>query len=270
MESYLKYNMENWDERVELHTESAQNSFYDIEGFINGETTLKSIETEEVGNVQGKDLLHLQCHFGLDTLSWARKGARITGVDFSEKAIDYARNLARKTQLNATFICTDILTLPRHLNKKFDIVFASYGVFCWIESVSQWINIAARFLKPNGILFVIDNHPLIDMYEYRNGKPEISYSYFEARPIVNEIENSYVESSRTLQNTKTYEWNHELSVYINAVINNGLKMISLKEYPFGFWQKFGNMEQNAKGWWELKNMPVKLPLMFSLKARRQP
>ena len=268
MDTYTKSNMLNWDDRVDLHTEKTDNSFYDIDGFINGKSTLRSIEIEELGDVRNKDLLHLQCHFGLDTLSWARLGANVTGVDFSHKAIDYAIDLSKRVKLKADFICSEVMELTDKLDSKFDIVFASYGVFCWIKSVAKWFEIASHFLKKDGILFIIDGHPMIDTLEYEDNRLDLRYSYFEGEPVIFEIEKSYTESEGKIENKTSYEWNHELSTFVNESIRNDLEIISLREYPFCFWKRYDNMKQNRDGWWEFDYQNIKLPFMFSLKARK--
>ena len=127
MDEYLKKNRELWNEITPIHARSA---FYDVEGFKKGRSTLDSIELEELGDVSGKSLLHLQCHFGLDTLSWARRGAKVTGVDFSDEAITQARSLSEETSIKANFICSNIYDLPDVIEDQFDIIFTSYGILC--------------------------------------------------------------------------------------------------------------------------------------------
>ena len=144
MEEYLKKNLDMWNDWAPLHAES---EFYDVEGFKNGRNSLDSIELEEVGDVTGKSLLHLQCHFGMDTLSWARLGARVTGVDFSDKAIDIARSLSTELGIEADFICSSVYDLRKNLDGKFDIVYTSAGVLCWLPDLKQWAEIINHFPK---------------------------------------------------------------------------------------------------------------------------
>jgi len=152
---YIDANRRNWDDRVPIHLAS---DFYDVASFKDGRSTLLPIERAEVGDVSGKTLLHLQCHFGMDTLSWAREGASVTGVDFSGPAVGAARSLASEARIDARFIETDVHKLQDVLSGAFDIVFASYGVLCWLPNLPAWISTAASFLKPGGMLYVIDGH----------------------------------------------------------------------------------------------------------------
>src|SRR5512139_2419139 len=156
MNEYQQANLALWNEWAEINVKSRE---YDVAGFLAGKSSLKSIELEELGEVAGKTLLHLQCHFGLDTLSWARRGAAVTGVDFSDKAVGLAQALAREAGLEARFICSDLYALPEVLSGQFDIVYTSYGVLCWLRDLEQWAELIAHFLKPGGVFYIADFHP---------------------------------------------------------------------------------------------------------------
>ncbi|MCC7297291.1 MAG: class I SAM-dependent methyltransferase, partial [Bacteroidia bacterium] len=145
--NYLETNRDSWNKRTEIHYSSA---FYDLEGFIAGKSSLQDIELQLLGDIQNKSVLHLQCHFGQDTLSLARMGAEVTGVDFSDAAIKKATELAEIVQQKARFICADIYNLPAHLNEHFDIVFTSYGTIGWLPDLEKWAKIVSHFLKPGG------------------------------------------------------------------------------------------------------------------------
>ena len=144
--------------------EHEKSPFYDLEGFKLGKDRLRSIELSELGDVLGKSLLHLQCHFGMDTLAWARRGAVVTGIDLSEKSISLARSLSQELKIPAQFHCSDIYQLPQNLSEKFDIVFTSYGVLHWLRDLKQWGEIIAHFLKPNGIFYIVEDHPSFRMF----------------------------------------------------------------------------------------------------------
>ena len=150
------------------YTQSSE--FYNLQAFKSGVSTLHSIETTEIADVQGKRLLHLQCHFGLDTLSWARLGAEVVGVDFSEKAIELAGSLAREMDIPAQFICSDVYDLPAKLSRRFDIVFNSYGVLTWLPDLSSWAKVLARFVKPTGFVYIVDDHPYASMLDEAEGR----------------------------------------------------------------------------------------------------
>ena len=162
MDPRIEANRKNWNERTPVH---AVSEFYDVAGFRNGRITLNDIERTEVGSVEGKSLLHLQCHFGMDTMSWARLGAQATGVDISNAAIDFARTLNDELQLNTRFICSNLYDLPDALDEEFDIVYTAMGVLCWLPDLSGWANVIARFLKPNGIFYILDGHPFSHILE---------------------------------------------------------------------------------------------------------
>ncbi|MCG2767215.1 MAG: class I SAM-dependent methyltransferase, partial [Anaerolineae bacterium] len=162
MTNYLETNRELWNGWAKLHIESA---YYDVEGFKAGGESLHPLEIEEVGDVSGKTLLHLQCHFGQNTLSWARRGARVTGVDFSDDAIALACSLSRELDIEAEFIRSDIYDLPEVLDRQFDIVFTSYGVLCWLPDLTRWAEIVARYLSPGGTFYIAEFHPLLTMFD---------------------------------------------------------------------------------------------------------
>src|SRR5665213_3830419 len=151
MDRHVETNRALWDELVGVHVR-APNS-YDLDSFRNGRETLKPIELEEVGDVRGKRLLHLQCHFGMDTISWARRGARVVGADFSPEAIALARQLSEELSVGADFVCSNIYDLPQHLEGEFDIVFTSYGVLCWLPDLTDWGKVVDHFLAPGGFFY---------------------------------------------------------------------------------------------------------------------
>ena len=156
--NYLEKNKDSWNRRTDYHVDS---EFYDVKGFLRGNTSLKSVELNLLGDIKTKSILHLQCHFGQDTLSLARMGAEATGVDLSDNAIKNANLLAEKAKLKADFICCDIYSLPQHLDKQFDIVFTSYGTIGWLPDIDKWAKIVSRYLKPGGKLVFVDFHPVV-------------------------------------------------------------------------------------------------------------
>lgn len=160
--NYIEKNRQSWNQRTELHVTSA---FYDVPGFINGASSLKDIELQLLGDVTGKTILHLQCHFGQDTLSLARLGATVTGIDLSDKAIEAARELAQKVQQDATFICCDLYDLPNYLDEQFDIVFTTYGTIGWLPDLDKWAKIVSRYLKPGGQFVFVEFHPVAWMFD---------------------------------------------------------------------------------------------------------
>lgn len=267
MDEFMKSNREHWNEMASINVKS---EFYDVEGFKQGKLSLLPIEREELGDVAGKSLLHLLCHFGLDTLSWARLGANVTGVDFSDKAIDLARSLSRETGLQSNFICADIYNLPKVLDETFDIVFASYGVLCWLPDIEEWARIVSRFLKPGGTFYIVELHPFINVFDNQRGISELNvyYSYFHsAAPDKWESDGSYADREAILSHP-SYEWIYSIGDIINAILSAGLKIEFLHEFPYCCYDHFRFMEKRADGMWQLPGKET-IPLTFSLKAIKE-
>ena len=193
---YLDINKKLWNNKTAIHYQS---DFYDVKTFIEGRNTLNQIELQLLGDVSGKSILHLQCHFGQDSISLARLGANVTGVDFSDKAIEKANNLAQMTQSDAKFICCDIYSLKDHLNEKFDMVFTSYGSIGWLPDVGLWANIINYYLKPNGQFIMADFHPVIWMFN--NDFSKFNYSYFNHEVIVEKEEGTYTNPEALISST---------------------------------------------------------------------
>ena len=214
--NYININKQTWNNKVDVHVNS---DFYDLQGFMNGKSTLNSIELDLLGDVSGKKVLHLQCHFGQDTITFSRMEAFVTGVDFSEKAIEKAREINKQLNLNTTFICCDIYDLPNHLNEKFDIVFTSYGTIGWLPDVNKWAKVISHFLKPDGKFIFAEFHPVVWMFD--NDFKEIFYNYFNIAPILEEESGTYADKKAALETT-SITWNHPISEVLNALISNGL------------------------------------------------
>ena len=268
MDALLQTNRQNWNERVPIHRDSA---FYDLAGFKAGKLSLRPIEREELGDVSGRSLLHLQCHFGMDTLSWARLGAQVTGVDFSDQAIALAQSLSEELNIPARFICSDIYALPEVLTDRFDIVFTSYGVLVWLPDLQRWAETIAHLLQPNGTFYIVDEHPfaktIADAGEA--SQPQLAYPYFAREPMRCEDSGSYAEPHAKTVHNVSYEWQHTLGDIINALIASGLRLDYLHEFPVAAWRCLLGMEQDADGWWRLKGQGTLLPFIFSLKATKR-
>src|ERR1022692_2884479 len=185
---YFEYNRKLWDERVESHKHS---KFYNVKGFKTGKSSLNATELKEIGEVAGKSVLHLQCHFGMDTISFSRMGAKATGVDFSQDAIDVGSQLAEELKTNTKFICANIYDLKDHLNERFDIVFTSYGTIGWLPDLTRWAEIISHYLNKGGFFYIIDFHPVLWMFD--NTSFDIKYSYFNTGPIREEVRGSYAD-----------------------------------------------------------------------------
>ncbi len=265
-------NRDFWNAVVPLHTSS---DFYNLEAFKAGATSLLPIELEELGNVDGKTLLHLQCHFGMDTLSWARSGASVTGVDFSDQAIDRARSLAKEVGLDAQFICSDIYDLPNKLTGQFEIVFTSYGVLCWLPDINRWATVVAHFLQPGGTFYIVDGHPMTRVFSSdQRAKSvtdlKVSTSYFTQEPAISEVDGSYADSAEKIPPKKLLTWNHSLGDILSALIQAGLTIEFLHEFPVMHWAPFPFLKQGEDHLWHLPQGDPQLPLLFSLRATKRP
>jgi SAM-dependent methyltransferase len=275
-DEYLEANRRLWDAWTDIHVGSA---FYDVESFrAGGERAIrvKGYELEEIGDVRGKRLLHLQCHFGLETLSWARLGATVTGVDFSERAIEEARRLAVEVGLEgqASFVLSDVYSLPDHLDpgEGFDVVYTSHGVLGWLPDIVRWASVAARFVKPGGFLYVTEIHPVAQAFEnegVQTGELILRYPYWShAEPISFEVHGSYADRDAPTEGLIEHGWDHSLGEIVTAVADAGLHVEFLHEFPFVLW-KVDFAEQGEDGSYRLPgDMDGRLPLYFSLKASK--
>ncbi len=268
MDRYTANNLDLWNEWAERHVTSA---FYDVPGFKAGRSGLTPLELNEVGDVAGKDLLHLQCHFGLGTLTWARHGARVTGVDFSDKAVALAQSLGAELNLPGRFVCSDLYDLPEVLPGSFDIVFTSFGVLAWLSDLTQWARIIAGYLKPGGFFYIAEFHPIVSIFNdaehVADLRPTNPY-FYTSQPTEWEVLGSYAVGDVSMQHTRAYEWTHSLSEIVTALIEAGLRIDFLHEFSFCAERALPCMEEGIDGWWRLRSQDGSLPLMFSLKASK--
>ena len=260
--NYLEINRNSWNNRTEHHYNS---DFYDVDGFIKGKSSLNEIELNLLGDITNKSILHLQCHFGQDTISLARMGAKVTGVDLSDKAIAKADKLAEITQTDATFICCDIYDLPNHLTEKFDMVFTSYGTVGWLPDLDKWANIISMFLKPNGQFFFIDFHPVVWMFD--NDFKEIKYNYFNTGAIQETSDGTYAEKKAEISN-KTITWNHAMSEVVNTLIKKGLEINSLNEFDYSPYDCFNNTIEFDTKKFRIKGLDNKIPIVYAIVATK--
>jgi SAM-dependent methyltransferase len=203
MERRMQTNLARWDELVGVHVRAPD--IYDLDAFRAGRSTLKPIELEEVGDVRGKHLLHLQCHFGMDTISWARRGAAVVGVDFSAEAIGLARELDAEMNAGAEFVCSNVYDLPGKLEGAFDIVFTSYGVLCWLPDLAEWGKVIGHFLAPGGFFYIVDQHPVGRMFGYEDDRLVASEPYFDIGPIEEAGDGSYADRTAVVHHKTSYQ-----------------------------------------------------------------
>jgi SAM-dependent methyltransferase len=254
-----------------------QSTFYDVEAFEAGRgRDLDPIARAGPGDVRGKSLLHLQCHFGMDTIRWAKHGATVTGVDFSEEAIAAARALAARMHVPATFIHSDVYDLPAHLEGRFDVVFTSHGVLCWLPDLERWAHVVTRYLAPGGLFYIVEAHPLLLCFDDRLTEPDLRllYPYFHGPEAIREEHPGCYSAPDAPITSVEYLWLHTLSDIIGSLTRTGLHVEAFEEYPFLGWKFFPWMVEGADGWWRLPEdgrLPTgrgSLPLMFSLKATK--
>lgn len=261
-DTYFKVNKETWDKKVSIH---AKSEFYDIEGFKKGNTSLNSYELKELGNVKGKSLLHLQCHFGQDTLSLSRLGAKCTGIDLSSEGIKHAKLLNDELGLDATFIESNLYDVPKYVDGKFDVVFASYGVVGWLPDLKTWGKIIASKLNSGGVFYLIEFHPIVWMFDFLQTPPKLTYPYLKGEVIYEEYKGTYTNSDAEII-SKEYGWNHGLGEVVSALTNAGLHIEFLHEFEKSPYNIFPEMVKTDDGMYVLKEDLRMFPLLYSIRA----
>ena len=264
MNEYKKANLALWEGWTDINKNS---ELYRLDKFKAGLNVLKSIELEELPDVAGKSMLHLQCHFGMDTLSWVRMGAEVTGIDFSPKAIDLAKSLSAELNIPARFIQSELFDLPNVLDEQFDIVFTSYGVLCWLDDIGRWAGIAARYLKPGGVFYMVEFHPLFGSIDDDGEK--IQYPYFYSpEPMKFASEGNYSDPKADFK-SDSYEWAHSVGEVVTALINAGLRIEFLHEFPYSPCKGMPCLVEDSPGRYVLEKYPGLVPLVYSLRASKK-
>ncbi len=265
MENLTKYfeaNKATWNEKTKIHVESGM---YDLEAFKNGASSLMPYELKALGDVKGKSLLHLQCHFGQDTLSWSRLGANCVGVDISDEGIRFAQKLNEELELDADFVCCNVLETSKYVTDTFDIVFTSYGVIGWLPNLEPWGQMIADRLNKGGVFYMAEFHPIVWMFDYLEGKPIMKYGYMQDEVIYEEYEGTYANTDSKMI-SKEYGWNHGLSEVINALTKAGLRIDYLNEYDESPYNVLPDLEQTKSGMYATKDKLY--PLIFEIKATK--
>ncbi|MDC7995862.1 class I SAM-dependent methyltransferase [Altibacter sp. HG106] len=255
-------NKQTWNRKVSVH---ANSDFYRLEAFKKGACSLQFYEKEALGNVSGKSLLHLQCHFGQDTLSWARKGARCTGIDISDKAIEMAKALATELALQATFVCCNVMDVSRHVSNRFDIVFTSYGVVGWIPELNPWAEMIAERLEPGGYFYMVEFHPIPWMFNYLKNPPQLAYGYQQKDAIYERYEGTYADESAPIV-SEEYSWNHGLAEVIGALLKAGLTLERFNEFEASPYNVFPNLVRHSNGMYARPD--ALFPLVYDIGMRK--
>ena len=261
--TYFEVNKDTWNKKVGIH---AKSEMYKMEAFKSGETSLMPYEINALGDVNGKSLLHLQCHFGQDTLSWSRMGAKAVGVDISDKAITLAQQLNEELKLNAKFVCCNVLDTSKHIKETFDIVFTSYGVIGWLPNLKPWAQMIAERLTTGGTFYMVEFHPILWMFDYLDDDLKMKYHYSQDEPVYEEYEGTYANQTSKMV-SKEYGWNHGLSEVINALIEAGLQIDYLNEHDESPYNVFPDLVKLDNGMYKMKNQLF--PMIFELKATKK-
>jgi len=257
---YKSINKESWNRRTESHYDS---EFYDNKNFIIGKNSLNDIELEILGDVSGKSILHLQCHFGQDTISFTRLGAKAVGVDLSDRAIEKAKGLAEITESSAEFICSDIYDLPNVLDGKFDIVFTSYGTIGWLPDLDKWASVIKHFIKQGGQFLIADFHPTLWMFD--DDFEGVKYNYFNDGPIVETETGSYADKEGEWE--KEYVgWNHSIAEILTSLMDKGLTIKKMQEFDYSPYDCFSHTEKIGERKFRIKKFGNKLPMVYAILA----
>jgi len=272
-DDYLTINRNNWDERAPAHAASPG---YAIDQFVADPSYLSDVvryDLPRLGEVRGLRGVHLQCHIGTDTVSLARLGARMTGVDFSPAALKQARELATRLGLDVDFVESDVYSVLDVLEPaSWDLVFTGIGALCWLPDIRRWAQVVAGLLRPGGRLFLREGHPVLwSIDETRdNGLLTIEHPYFERpEPFVSDEAGTYVETDAIFTNTLSHSWNHGLGEVVTALLEQGMQLTMLVEHESVPWEGLpGLMTDIGGGEWQLTDRPWRLPHTYTLQAAK--
>ncbi|GLW52038.1 class I SAM-dependent methyltransferase [Kitasatospora phosalacinea] len=263
----ISANREGFNLRARAHMQS---SYYSVERFKQGHNMLRKLEQEELGDVSGKTLLELQCHIGVNSLSLARLGAKVTGTDISDEAIDIARELASDLDLDASFVQANLYDLPDVLDGQFDMVFTGYGTLSFLPDIDRWAEIAAQYVKPGGTLTVVEIHPMLTLFSDVDGELRLARSLFKSRDVHHEMSSSYADKIADEVEVEThsiYGWRWSVEQVLNALVKAGLTIERVREAPYDARQRLPLMVPDGEHNWRIPGDPI--PLSFSCTARRR-
>lgn len=257
-DNFLEINKQSWNSRTAAHLTS---DFYDVEGFLKGNSSLKSIELDLLGDIRGKSILHLQCHFGQDSISLAQMGAKVTAIDLSDQSITSAKELAEKSGAQLTFICCDVYDLPNYLNKQFDLVFTSYGVISWLPDLDKWAKVVSGFLRPKGKFIFVEFHPVVWMFD--DDFEKVAYDYFNTGAFMETETGTYANKKAEI--TQDYViWNHGMGEVINSLIKNNMEICSLDEFDYSPYNCLNHMLEVEPGKYRVSHMENRIPMVYAI------
>lgn len=261
-QEFFEVNKATWNEKVKVHSKS---EMYDLEAFKNGKSSLMKYEVKALGDVKEKSLLHLQCHFGQDTLSWNRLGAKCVGVDISNEGIKLAQQLNEELHLDSEFVCCNVLETSKYVKDEFDIVFTSYGTIGWLPDLKTWGRMIAERLKSGGTFYIVEFHPIVWMFDYLDEKPIMKYSYNQEEAIYEEYEGTYANQLSKMV-SKEYGWNHGLGEVVSALTEAGLHIDYLNEHDESPYNVLPDLIKTESGNYVTKDKLY--PLIFEIKATK--
>ena len=262
-ENYIAINRESWNKRTTLHLAS---DFYNVQGFLQGNSSLNSIELELLGDVKGKKILHLQCHFGQDSLSLARMGAQVTGVDLSDVAIESAKMLSKESGTHAEFICCDLYDLPKHLDAQFDLVFTSYGTIGWLPDLQKWAQVISKFLKSGGNFVFAEFHPVVWMFD--DDFENVAYQYFKSAAILETTTGTYADKKAAIA-LESVNWNHALSEVFDSLVKEGISIDTFREYDYSPYNCFQKTVEFEPGKYRIEHLGNKIPMVYALRGTKK-
>jgi len=270
LDHYRETNRANWDSRVDSHYGS---DGYGAARFIADPTHLSGVvgfDREKVPDVSGKRIVHLQCHIGTDTISWARLGANVTGVDFSEKSIEAARRLSTESGTRARFVLSELYDSPEVIGETFDIVYTGVGAICWLPDIKGWAKVVSSFLEPGGRFYMREGHPIMWALDYERDGDElvIKYPYFEQSEPLSFSEETTYAGDGVLSNPMIYVWNHGLAEVLQALIDAGLRIDQVEEYDALEWEAGPVNQLGDDGMFRLAEGRERLPVMWSVLATK--
>jgi len=262
---WREVNRTNWDERVPIHLAG---SFYDLPGFREKRTVLRDFEIAEVGDVAGRNLVHLQCHFGQDTLSWAAHGARVSGLDFSGPAVEAARGLAAELGVEAEFVQADVYeAVTAFESRTFDIVYTGFGALTWLPDLPRWARVVSDLLKPGGFLYLSEFHPFADILDDETGTA-VTHDYFDESAKVWDEPGTYADRGAETRNNIAVFWDHTLGSVVSAVAGAGLRIEFLHEHESTLFPRYHDLEAGTDGVYRRPEGVPRIPMMYSIRASK--
>ena len=272
MDDYASTNRANWDDRVPIHLSSTQ--AYNVDAFVTDAAMISrtvQFDSERLPDLAGQRIIHLMCHLGLDTLSFARLGADATGLDFSGESVAVGRDAASRAGLDVEFVQSDVYAARGAVEGDFDIVYMSYGVLNWLPDMKRLGGVVRSLLKQGGLFHLTEHHPMAMAMDIPSDRDNLTvgYPYFDSgEPEISDNETSYISGEGKIAHPTTYQWQHSLSDVVSGLIDSNLRLITLREFPFGTFPSGHPLSQRPDGYWHYAERPEFAPLMFTVQAVR--